>query len=142
MNIAIKTIAALSLVAGAAAGAHGFVQEAAKEGKEVERIVLKEVHEQHGKGERGKHGLRRGHSDTFVLSNCDGDKTEINEGDGKEKTHIVLCTTGVASGADRVKRLEELRSQLAKNEKLSAEHRARVDAAVARAIERARAGTR
>jgi hypothetical protein len=44
------------------------------------------------------------------------------------------------TGEERAKKLEELRSKLTQGDHLGAEHRARVDAALQEAINRARAG--
>ncbi len=74
------------------------------------------------------------------FADCGGDKTEIEEGTGKEKTRIFFCGKPGLSGEERAKKLEEVRSRLAKNDHLSGEHRARVDAALQDAINRARAG--
>lgn len=72
------------------------------------------------------------------FADCDGDKTEIQEGTGKEKTRIFICGKPGLSGEERAKKLEEVRSRLAKNDRLSGEHRSRVDAALQEAINRAR----
>lgn len=75
-----------------------------------------------------------------AFTDCDGDKTAIEEGAGKEKTRIFFCGKPGLSGEERAKKLEEARARLAKNDHFSSEHRARVEAALQEAINRARAG--
>ncbi|HWH17899.1 MAG TPA: hypothetical protein VNT77_06115 [Allosphingosinicella sp.] len=123
-----------------------FAQESEKkEDKKVEKIVILErVGGDHKAGKEGEGKSFRIHrldgGPEIALRDCDGDKTEVNEGTGKERTHIILCGKDGVSAEDRVKRLEELRTKLAQNDKLSAEHRSRVEAALQKAIERLRAG--
>lgn len=58
----------------------------------------------------------------------------------KEKARIVLCTKGKLTGEERAKRLEELRTRLAQRDQLSPEAKAKIEAAIQEAINRARAG--
>lgn len=75
-----------------------------------------------------------------AFADCDGDKTAIEEGAGKEKTRIFFCGKLGLSGEERAKRLEEVRERLARNDHFSSEHRAKVEAALQEAINRARGG--
>lgn len=104
----------------------------------------------HGEGEgAGGHGdhrvrafhLDRAHGEHLAMAECgEGDRTEVNEGDGNARTRIVLCTRGGDSApAERAERLQRVRDQLAQDEELSAEQRARVGAAIDREIARLRA---
>jgi hypothetical protein len=66
------------------------------------------------------------------------DKTEVNDDEGREKTKVVICGDDHASAADRAARLEKALGRIQQNDELSAEHKARVTAALQEAIERLR----
>lgn len=116
------------------------------EGEKTEKVIILEgVGGDLAKGKEGETRSIRIHrkdgESSVSLSDCDeNNKTEISEGTGKERTHIVLCGKGNLTAEERAKKLEELRSRLGQNDRLSTEHRARVEAALQRAIERLRAG--
>ncbi|MGQ0560039.1 MAG: M56 family metallopeptidase [Sphingosinicella sp.] len=98
-------------------------------GGEGEAKAGQERHEQHV--------IRMGHGGgAHVMTHCaDGEATEVNEGEGNERTRVVLCSRGDAgTPAERADRLQRARERMAQNNELSAEHRARVLAAMDRAI--------
>jgi hypothetical protein len=73
---------------------------------------------------------------------CSGDKDEVSQqsGDGNEKTHIILCSKGDgASSEERARRLEHALARVEQNQELSAEHKAKVVAALREAIARLQA---
>jgi hypothetical protein len=139
INLAVAATLAAALAAGAAS-AH---PEHAKDETKVERVIVLSHADKDGKpGEKRElllHSDGKGIRD-IVLKDCDGEKTEINEGTDKHKTRVVLCGKPGMTGEERAKRLEEVRAKLAQRDHLGAEHRARVDAALQEAINRARAG--
>jgi hypothetical protein len=125
----------------------GLAQDSEKKDeKAVERIVIIERDKDHKTLKGGESRVMRIHTEGdgpgrhMVLADCDGDKVEVNESTGKEKTRIILCGKGDLSAEERAKKLEEIRTRLAQNDKVGAEHRAKVEAALQRAIERLRAG--
>ncbi len=141
MRMTELTIAAL--VAAAVAAVPALAQQApAKEETKVTRVILMTHADKDVKpGEKRELSLHRdgtGRLGNVVLKDCDGEKTEINEGTDKQKTKIVLCVTPGMTGEERAKRLEEIRTKLAQSDHLGAEHRARVEAALQEAINRAR----
>jgi len=64
----------------------------------------------------------------------------VNEGEGNQRTRILLCAQGEGSAANRVEALERARERLASEDHLSAETKQRVLAQIDQAIARARAG--
>ena len=85
-----------------------------------------------GDGEHGAHHVE-------VLGCGEGQRTEVNEGDGSERTRVILCSRGsTATPAERAERLQGIRDRLAGDSELSAEHKARVTAALDREIARLR----
>lgn len=103
------------------------------EGKHVRTIHI----ERDGKGGPGAHAFVMG--DGHALDCADGDKlVDETAGDDKEKTKVVLCTKG-ATPAQRAERLEQALSKISSNSEISAEHKARITAALRAAIDRARA---
>jgi hypothetical protein len=163
-----SAIAAAILVVGAAV-TPGLAQEAEKEENSERIIIVergkhdKDAHgpghalrirDKDGKGEdvRVVHIHKRGEGDWeqrrrmhgiagthMALADCVGDKAEIDEGDDKQKTRIVLCGDSKLSPAERAAKLEEIRAKLGEREGMSAEHRAKVEAALTEAINRLRA---
>lgn len=152
-----KVAAAAAMLAAGAAFTPGLAQESAtKEEEKVERIIILEHKdgEGHGDGVRvmrrhvkeGDGKVRRIHIARdgdgprhFAMVECEGEKTRIDEATGKEKTKIVLCGKDGLNAEERAARLEEIRAKLADREHLSAEHRAKVEAALTEAITRLRA---
>jgi hypothetical protein len=66
------------------------------------------------------------------------DKAEVNDDNGREKTKVVVCGDEQASAADRAAHLEKALGRIQQSDELSAEHKARVTAALQDAIERLR----
>jgi hypothetical protein len=131
--LAAATLVAIAIAVPATAHPH-------PEGAEkIERVIVMTGDRDSTKGDVRSFRIHRGEGGV-ALSDCDGDKTEIEEGAGKEKTRIFFCGKPSLTSEERARKLEEVRSRLAKNDRLSGEHRARVDAALKEAIERARAG--
>jgi beta-lactamase regulating signal transducer with metallopeptidase domain len=139
--------AALVVLAGAglSLAAPGIAQPKA-EGethKEQRRIVIME----HGEGEGhagGDHVMRfrRGPDGEVTLpENCRQGEPLANVDEQTEgrRTRVMLCTTGNADSATRLQRLQRARERIAGDEELTGEHRARVLAALDRAIAQARA---
>jgi len=102
-----------------------------------------------GHGEHGDHRVRtftlhRGDgehgADHFEVAGCgEGQRTEVNEGEGNERTHVILCSRGAgAAPAERAEQLTRIRDRLAGDSELSAEQKARVTAALDREIARLR----
>ena len=69
-----------------------------------------------------------------------GDSFNVDEGEGDQRTRILLCTQGEGSAANRVEALERARERIAANDDLAAETKQRILAQVDQAIARARAG--
>ena len=108
-----------------------------QDGEKFERVIVMTTDADAKKGDVRTFRMHSG-AGAADFADCAGDKTEIQEGTGKEKTKIFFCGKPGLSGEERAKKLEEVRARLAKNERLSGEHRARVDAALQEAINRAR----
>lgn len=159
--------AALVALLAAGVAAPGFAQDEkaakAEKAEKIERVILIEdskgeaagkdgkrrfvIHRMDGaEGKEGKARHVRMHRMAAAkharLAHCEGEKTQIEESSDKERTKIVLCHAGMGdklSAEERAKKLEETRARLAKNNELSAEHKARMEAALQQAIERLRA---
>ena len=105
------------------------------------------THESHGEHglrvfnlHRGGHGGDGDHAGHLLMADCDGERTDVSEGEGNERTRVLLCSRGGnATPAERAERLQGVRDRLARDEDLSAEHRARIGAALDREIARLRA---
>jgi beta-lactamase regulating signal transducer with metallopeptidase domain len=123
----------------AAHGAHG--------GPEVRTI---RIHP--GEGGEAGHGNREvhrivvnrgpgGHGPDTDLADCgEGQRSEVNEGEGNHRTRVILCSRGGnATPAQRAERLQSMRDRLANDSELTAEQRTRVSAAIDREIARLRA---
>jgi beta-lactamase regulating signal transducer with metallopeptidase domain len=100
-------------------------------------------HAEHGAhGDHGAHVLNMhgGHGGHMAMADCgEGERTEVNEGEGSERTRVILCTRGGnATPAQRAERLRGVRDRMAQDSELSAEQRARVTAAIDREIARLR----
>ena len=77
----------------------------------------------------------------MVLEQCGGgDRTEVNEGNGNNRTRIILCSRGDGerSAAQRAEALERARARLAGDDDIPSEQRQRVLAAIDREIARLR----
>jgi beta-lactamase regulating signal transducer with metallopeptidase domain len=104
-------------------------------------------HGDHGDHEMRMFNMHLGHgghmamTDHMAMADCDeGQRSEVNEGEGSERTRVILCTRGGnATPAQRAERLQGVRDRLAQDSELSAEQRARVSAAIDREIARLRA---
>jgi hypothetical protein len=128
--------AAAILAGGIVAGAPAAAQEEPADGHQqtrVERvIVLSDRDHQDGDARQRIRVLD-------VNADHPGcDKTEVNDDNGREKTKVVICGGDHASAADRAARLEKALGRIQRNDELSAEHKARVTAALQDAIERLR----
>ena len=107
---------------------HGEGGEAGPGNREEHRIILN----------RGPDG----HGPEADMADCDrGQRSEVNEGEGNQRTRIILCTRGTdtATPAQRAERLQSMRDRLANDSELTAEQRSRVSAAIDREIARLRA---
>ena len=128
--------AAAFLAAGLVAGAPAAARDEPADGHHqtrVERVIVLS-----DKGHQGGEARRR-----VRVLDVDGDragcdKTEVNDSDGRQKTRIVICGDERSSAADRAARLEQALARIQQNDDLSAEHKARVTAALQDAIERLR----
>lgn len=153
--------AALSLLAGAAftAGAPGLAQdEGARDddGRRERRVIIRTDRG----GDRSDAGDRRDRRERVIVmtdrrdgeprdhrrvriigpdgeGHCDnGDATRIEEGSERDRTRIVLCTSGDARGREEA--LVQARDRLAADDDLGAETRSRITAALDREIARLR----
>ena len=136
--------AAITLLAGltAAVGTPGIAHPHAEgEGKQHRERVMIMSHKGEG-SEHASHRMRLHHGDgeEMGLHDCpEGEATRVDEGEGDERTRIVLCTRGATTPAERVERLRQARERLAQDDHLSAGHRERVTAALDREIARLQA---
>ncbi len=130
--------------AGFAIGAPGIAHPHPEGGdtKQERRIVIMEHKAGEGDSARAGHGthvmrVRRGpNGEVTVPEGCDSGQpaANVDERTGEQRTRILLCTRGEASAADRLQHLRQARERIAANTELSGEHRARVLAAIDRAI--------
>lgn len=133
------------------------------EGKEgerrQERVIIMEHKGDRAPGTAGAHGahgapggrgevrhfvMRRGEGGEIIAPeacNDGGQVADVNEETNGERTRIIICAqgNGEANAATRLERLQNVRSRMAGNADLSAEHRQRVLAAIDREIARLRA---
>jgi beta-lactamase regulating signal transducer with metallopeptidase domain len=98
--------------------------------REVHRFVMR-----HGTGGPGAM------TEHMAMADCgEGQRSEVNEGEGNERTRVILCSRGGnATPAQRAERLQSMRDRLANDSELTAEQRTRVSAAIDREIARLRA---
>jgi hypothetical protein len=82
------------------------------------------------------HGVDRNHH--LVTTECTGEKTEIEEETDGKKTRMLLCGNG--DKAAQVERLEKARADFAGRDGPSDAHKAKVLAALDRAIAKTREG--
>lgn len=131
--------AAAALVAGGlvlAAPAAAHPEHADGQDKTVTRVVVIS----HSKGQAQSEGEGRRRVRILDTSG-DGpgcDRTEAGDPDGREKTKVIICGDPEVSAADRAARLEKALGRIQQNDQLSADHKARVTAALQEAIERLR----
>jgi hypothetical protein len=144
----MKTMKTLHLAAalGAAAWAAGLAATGAaaandtqgRKVEHVERFVVVTDHK--GNSEAGAPRV-----EAFALADgaasCSGSRDEVSQQseDGKQKTRIVLCSTGEMSAADRAERLQHAIARVEANQELSAEQKEKVVTALREAIERLQA---
>ena len=89
----------------------------------------------------GKHGDAERHVrvmrfDGGLLEDCDGNEVVRSEtGDDKDKTKVIICSKDQLTEAQRVEKIEKVLTRIQSNDRLSAEHKERVTAALRRAIE-------
>jgi hypothetical protein len=86
--------------------------------------------------------MRRGANGEISLpERCENGNALVNvdEGTGDQRTRVILCSMGDADPAARLQRLQSLRERMASNSEIEGEHRARVLAALDRAIDQLRA---
>ena len=140
---------AILVAGGALLGSAGVAHPHPESGKQEhrERIIIMDRHgdgaqrDHAGHREHREHSvvIRRGPNGEVVEPSCgDGERTNVEEGTDGPRTRIMLCSRGNASPAQRVERLQRVRDRLAQDNELSAEHRARVTAALDREIARLR----
>jgi beta-lactamase regulating signal transducer with metallopeptidase domain len=120
----------------------GGRHSARRDGEPRVLIIPRDGHAEHTDG--GEHRthvfrLRRGDGEALAMENCDGgDRAEVNEGRDNERTHVIICSRGGGTPAERAQRLERIRDRMAADSELSAEQRARVTAALERELTRLR----
>ena len=132
-------------------GTPGLAQDKSED-KQERRIIIME-HRDGAPGQGAEHRERRDgqgnairrHLDPEVaarIERCrEGDNLlNVNEGEGNQRTRIMLCAQGEGSAASRVEALERARQRIASEDHLSAETKQRVLAQIDQAIARARAG--
>jgi hypothetical protein len=138
MKIATLTLAGAAFAIGATATA---TPETPKSESRTEQIVV--IRDGGKGGTHGEHAARRVRVEALdrTGSHCSGRKSEVDEAsrDGRERTHILVCGDRL-SAADRASELEHALARIEANSELSAEHKARVVAALREAIDRARSG--
>ncbi|WP_166039087.1 M56 family metallopeptidase [Sphingosinicella sp. YJ22] len=150
--LAGAAVSAALVAASMAFGAPGLAQDKAEE-KQERRIIIMEhrdgagghgaEHREHRRDGEG-HAIRR-HLDPEVAARIErcregNNLLNVDEGEGNQRTRIVLCNQGEGSAESRVEALERARERLASEGHLSAETRQRVLAQIDQAIARARAG--
>lgn len=136
--------------AGAAQGDHG---EHADHDRHI--VIMTHRDDGHGEGGQAAHGDHADHGvgtvtlhrdgghmmdGHMVMADCGrGQRSEVNEGEGNERTRVILCSSGAdATPAQHAERLQRVRDRLAGDSDLSAEHKARITAALDREIARLR----
>lgn len=139
------------VAASMAFGAPGLAQDKGEQ-KQERRIIIME-HRDGAPGQGAEHRERRDgegnairrHLDPEVaarIERCrEGDNlVNVDEGEGNQRTRILLCAQGEGSAASRVEALQRARERIASEDHLSAETRQRVLAQIDQAIARARTG--
>lgn len=106
----------------------------AGEGREIHTFHI--VRDSKGGPGQGVHAFAM--ADGAGLKCDDADKlVDESAGDDKEKTKVVICSKG-ATPAQAAERLEQAIAKINSNSEISAEHKARITAALRAAIDRAR----
>jgi hypothetical protein len=116
--------------------------------KKVHKVVI--LNGKHDGKHAGKHDAKRGHERVREFRmlrgegrgfDCpEGEQTKIDETTGGDRTKIVICGDDKLSAAERAAKLEETLARLRAEDHLSAEHKAKVEAALSAAISRLREG--
>src|SRR4051812_14542190 len=108
-------LALISAAAGAAMLVGGFAVTAARAGGDDDGKARTETRTEQVivmTNRNGQEGGDDAHVRTFMLDHaanaCTGDKDEVNatSDDGREKTHVLFCSNGNASPAQRAERLQ------------------------------------
>jgi hypothetical protein len=133
-------LAAVVVAGGLALAAPGF---AGGEPKMKKVIVITD--REGGSGGEATSRIRTMHLDgEHGTSECSGERSGISEetgtGDARQKTRIMICGDGSLTAAQRAAKLAEVRARIAGEADLSAEHKAKVTAALDAEIARLRAG--
>ena len=146
------------MAASMAFGAPGLAQDKGEQ-KQEQRIIIME----HRDGAPAAEGAERRERREFsVRRDRDGNVTRhvldpeveariercrqgdnllnVNEGEGNQRTRILLCAQGEGSAGNRVEALQRARERIASEDHLSAEAKQRVLAQIDQAIARARTG--
>ncbi|TFI58687.1 hypothetical protein E2493_08610 [Sphingomonas parva] len=131
----LNGVTAAALLGLPAAAALAREPDGKGERKEIQRIIVIKDGEGKEHAERRIEEIRRGRD--LAMSECKGERSEIDERSDKERTRILVCSTQLSS-ADRTKRLEETLERIRKDDHLSAEHKAKVETALEQAIARLR----
>jgi len=133
-NLGIAATALLLAGAGGVALAHPHPDG---DGKKIERVIILDGGEHHGKG-KGDRVRRFDMHGVSALANCDGgEKIEESAGDGDRKTRIIVCRKGAPTAAT-AKHLEDALARIRTNDRLSDEQKAKIETALRSAIDRAR----
>ena len=136
---AVTLLAGVTATLGSPGIAHPHPEGDEKQRTERFIIMTHKGDAPEGEAHRRSFELRRGEGGQIHMPDCeDGERTEVNEGEGNEHTRIVLCTGGNATPAERAERLQRARDRIAGNDELSEAQRARVTAAIDREIARLR----
>lgn len=86
-----------------------------------------------GDGERHVRVMRFGEG---ALHDCDGEEVVRSETGGEnDKTKVIICSKEQLTEAQRIEKIEKALTRIQSNDKLSAEHKERVTAALRRAID-------
>ena len=158
-----RTWAGAAVTAGLVAtsmafGAPGLAQDKSED-KQERRIIIMEHRDGASKAEGGERRerreftLRRDGEGNVTRHGLDpeveariercrqGDNlVNVDEGEGNQRTRILLCAQGEGSSANRVEALQRARERIASEDHLSAETKQRVLAQIDQAIARARSG--
>ena len=86
-----------------------------------------------GDGERHVRVMRFGEG---ALHDCDGQEVVRSETGGEnDKTKVIICSKEQLTEAQRIEKIEKVLNRIQSNDKLSAEHKEKVTAALRRAID-------
>jgi hypothetical protein len=136
---AVTLLAGVTVTLGSPGIAHPHPEGETKDRTERVIIMTHKGDATASEAHRRSFELRHGEGGQIHLPDCEpSQRTEVNEGEGDERTRVVLCTGGDATPAQRAERLQRARDRIAQNEELSEVQRARVTAAIDREIARLR----